>query len=58
VPGGRTTGFIADNTIVIMVPDSLTEEDGEQWIEVIIPDGTRGWMLQSLVNPVTPTPTP
>ncbi len=58
VPGGRTSGFIADNTIVIMVPDSLTEEEGVEWVEIIIPDGTRGWILQSLVNSITPTPTP
>jgi len=58
VPGGRTSGFIADNTIVILVPDSLTEEDGVEWVGVIIPDGTRGWILASLVDPITPTPTP
>jgi hypothetical protein len=58
LPGGRTSGFIANNSIVIMVPDSQKVEDGVEWVEVIIQDGTRGWILASLVDPVTPTPTP
>lgn len=57
-PAGTTSGFIADSTLVILVPGSRTEVEGVEWVEVIIPDGTRGWILESLIFSVTPTPTP
>jgi len=57
-PGGTTIGFIADNTVVILLPDSQNEFEGVSWVKVLLPDGKEGWIWQSLIENITPTPTP
>jgi hypothetical protein len=57
-PGGNTSGFIADNTVLVLQPDSQNEVDGINWVKVMLPDGKQGWILQSLIENITPTPTP
>jgi hypothetical protein len=53
-PGGQTVGFLAQNTWVILLPETV-EQDGILWIQVVAPDGTRGWLVYELVLRVTPT---
>ncbi len=57
-PGGSTAGFIADNTVLVLLPDSQIETDGATWVAVLLPDGQQGWILLSLIENITPTPTP
>jgi SH3-like domain-containing protein len=54
-PGGNTVGFLANGTLVILLPET-SEVDGVIWVRIIAPDGTEGWIVQSLVQTVTPTP--
>lgn len=56
-PGGPTVGFLAQNTWVVLLPETV-EQDGIIWIQVVAPDGTRGWLVSDLVLRVTPTPPP
>ncbi|OGO34428.1 MAG: hypothetical protein A2Z16_08385 [Chloroflexi bacterium RBG_16_54_18] len=53
-PGGQTVGFLAQNTWVVLLPETV-EQDGIIWIQVVAPDGTRGWLVSDLVLRVTPT---
>jgi hypothetical protein len=55
-PAGATGGFISNGTIVILVPDSRTEIDGIGWVEIVLPDNSSGWILQSLIALLPPTP--
>jgi uncharacterized membrane protein len=56
-PGGETIGFISNGTLVILLPETR-EVAGELWVRVVAPEGIEGWIVQSLVALVTPTPTP
>jgi len=56
-PGGETIGFLANNSLVILLPETA-EKDGVAWVRVIAPDGAQGWIVQSLVLRVTATPAP
>jgi hypothetical protein len=57
-PGGKTTGFLANDTIVIVVPETIKEKDGVEWVQIIIPGGDQGWIVRSLIVRITPTVTP
>ncbi|MFC2053263.1 DUF389 domain-containing protein [Chloroflexota bacterium] len=57
-PGGKTTGFLANDTIVIVVPETIIEEDGVEWVQIITPGGDQGWIVRSLIIRITPTVTP
>jgi len=57
IPGGDTIGFLANNTLVILLPETL-EKDGVTWVRLIAPDGKTGWIVQSLVMRITATPLP
>ena len=54
-PGGDTISFLANETVVILLPETR-ELDGVIWVRIIAPDGTQGWIVQSLVQTVTATP--
>ncbi|MEW5869038.1 MAG: DUF389 domain-containing protein [Chloroflexota bacterium] len=54
-PGGETIGFLTNNTQVILLPETA-EIDGIMWVRMVAPDGTQGWIVQSLVALITPTP--
>jgi hypothetical protein len=54
-PGGETTGFLANNTLVVLLPETA-EKDGVVWVRLIAPDGRQGWIVQDLVVRVTATP--
>ena len=56
-PGGETIGFLANGTLIIVLPDTK-EINGVIWVRVVTPDGTLGWIVQSLVTIVTATPSP
>lgn len=43
-----------NDTPMLVIPGAILEADGFQWMNVIAPDGNRGWMLQSLL--LIPTP--
>ncbi len=47
-----------DNNDAIEVFDVTTSQEGSLWYRVSSPDGQNGWLLASLVNTQTPTPTP
>lgn len=57
-PGGGTVGFLANGEVIILIPDSLTEENGEEWVQVVASSGARGWIIRSLIVMVTATPVP
>jgi uncharacterized membrane protein len=56
-PAGETIGFLVNGTLVILLPETI-EKDGIPWIKIQAPDGTQGWMVQTLVARVTATPGP
>jgi len=43
-----------NGTPMLVIPGAIVEADGFQWLNVIAPDGNQGWMLQSLLQLVTP----
>lgn len=55
LPGGETIGFLADNALVVILQETA-ELDGVAWIKIQAGDGTQGWILQSLLQQVTATP--
>ena len=57
-PGGETIAFVTDGTLLIIFPETLQEVDSVRWVQVTTQDGIHGWIIQSLVTIVTPTPTP
>jgi hypothetical protein len=57
-PAGITIGFLTSDTLLILLPDSIQEKEGEIWVQVITPSGEQGWILQRLLVPVSATPTP
>jgi uncharacterized membrane protein len=54
-PGGETIGFLANGALVILLSETV-EEGGIAWERVQTLDGAQGWIVQSLVAQVTPTP--
>jgi hypothetical protein len=56
-PGGETVGFLANGTLVILLPET-SEIEGELWVRILAPEGVEGWIVQSLVTVATPSPTP
>ena len=54
-PGGETIGFLTNQTIVIILPDTQ-EIDGVLWVRIQGPGDLEGWIVQSLIEVVTPTP--
>jgi hypothetical protein len=57
VPGGKIIKLLANGSVVQILPETA-EKDGLTWVSVIGPDGTQGWMVQTLVQTITPSPTP
>ena len=54
-PGGQIIGSYLDNVLIQVLPERFENEAGV-WVKVIGPDGTQGWMLQSLLVTATPAP--
>ena len=55
-PGGIVIRSYLNNTLVIVLPDTV-EQNGLIWAHVIIvEDNTEGWILQSLLLVATPAP--
>lgn len=55
-PGGTVIRSYLNNTLVVVLPDTV-EQDGLIWAHVIIlEDDTEGWILQSLLLVATPAP--
>ena len=50
-------GYLNDGD-AIEILDLITSEEGSLWYRVTTPDGQVGWLLASLTNTQTPTPTP
>jgi hypothetical protein len=55
-PAGETIGFLANDTLVVILPENA-ELDGISWIRIQTQDGTQGWIVQSLIQMATLTPT-
>lgn len=56
-PGGTILTTLSNGTRVQVLPDTA-DKNGITWVHVVIPNGTHGWILQSLLAGVTPTPNP
>jgi len=54
-PGGQVIGSFLDNVMIQVLPERF-EDNAGVWVRVIGPDGTQGWMLQSLLVTATPAP--
>lgn len=54
-PGGKVIGTLFNGTLIQVLPDPV-EEDGRIWVHVVTPDGTLGWMDQSVLLTATPAP--
>jgi hypothetical protein len=54
-PGGQIIGSLVNNTLMQILPETVETEAGT-WVHVIAPDGTEGWMLQTLLQIATPAP--
>jgi hypothetical protein len=54
-PGGQVIGSLVNNTLMQILPETVETETGT-WVHVIAPDGTEGWMLQTLLQIATPAP--
>jgi len=53
--GGKIIRSYLNGTLMIVLPD-FVDLDGYIWAHIIAPDGTEGWMLQSLLLAATPAP--
>jgi len=56
-PGGETIALLANNELVILLPET-TEVEDVAWVRVITSRGEQGWIVRSLVVRVTATPAP
>lgn len=56
-PGGFVVGSYFDGTQMQVLPGEIDLE-GVIWVRAIAPDGIDGWIVQSLLVPITPTPSP
>lgn len=45
-----------NGTLIIVLSEKATQADETYWLRVRLPDGTEGWMLQSLIAIATPVP--
>lgn len=56
-PAGQTVGFLTNGAVVVLLNETV-ELDGQAWVRIQTTEGLQGWILQSLILQVTPTPTP
>ncbi len=56
-PAGDTVGFLANGTLVIVLPEATTK-NGRIWVHVQTIEGIQGWIVQELLYRVTQTPIP
>jgi uncharacterized membrane protein len=56
-PAGQTIGFLSNGAVVILLSET-TELDGQTWVRIQTAEGVQGWILESLIQQVTPTPIP
>lgn len=56
-PNGETIGFLTDNELVIILPETEVT-NGISWARIEIANGLQGWIVQSLLGSVPPTSTP
>ena len=56
-PGGTTLGFLSNETVVILLPDTV-ELDGVLWAHIIVSGSQEAWIVQSLISLPTATPSP
>lgn len=54
-PSGVVVGSYFDGTRMQVLPGEINL-DGVIWVRVIAPDGIDGWIVQSLLVPIVPTP--
>jgi hypothetical protein len=54
-PGGEVLRSYFDGTLMQLLPETQTV-DGVSWVRVIAPDGTDGWMVETLLTIATPAP--
>jgi MFS family permease len=54
-PGGQVLRSYFDGTLMQLLPDTQTV-DGITWAHVIAPDGTEGWIVETLLTIATPAP--
>jgi len=54
-PGGAVIRSYFDGTLMQVLPE-LQTVNGVVWVKVMAPDGTQGWMVQSLLATATPAP--
>jgi hypothetical protein len=54
-PGGAVIRSYFDGTLMQVLPE-LQTVDGIVWVKVLAPDGTQGWMVQTLLATATPAP--
>lgn len=52
-PQGNTITILVNGTVVEVLPDSVTI-DSVTWLHVITSDGIEGWMVSTLLEPVSP----
>ncbi len=56
-PNGETIGFLTNNELVIILPETK-EFEGVIWTRIVTSNSLQGWIVQSLLGSVTPTSTP
>jgi hypothetical protein len=56
-PAGQTIGFLSNGAVVILLSET-TELDGQTWVRIQTAEGVQGWILEALIQQVTPTPIP
>ena len=54
-PGGTIIAVLSNGTQVQVLPGTV-EKDDQVWVQIVTPQGTLGWVLESLLAIVTPTP--
>lgn len=54
-PNGETIGFLSNGELVIILPETQ-QIDGVSWSRIVTLEGVQGWIVQSLLSRVTPTP--
>jgi hypothetical protein len=54
-PAGKIITVLANGTLLKVFPETV-EKDRQIWVHVEAPDGTQGWILQTLLVTATPAP--
>jgi hypothetical protein len=54
-PGGEVLRSYFDGTLMQLLAETQTV-DGITWAHVIAPDGTEGWIVETLLTIATPAP--